>query len=323
MKKLFCLCIVVMLILFQHLGINAQNLVPNYSFELYDTCPYSDGQINFVTSWYNPTTGSPDYLNSCTSYLWMGVPSNFWGFQYPKTGNAYAGIFTYSSISFSSPPQREYIQVMLTDTLIADQNYCVDFYVSAAEFPNITNYKIVAITELGLYFSNAPVSLNSADTLSYIPQITSPPGIFLSDTANWMHISGNYTASGGEQYITIGNFKGYSTDTIVFANGTMLEARSYYYIDDVSIVACNVGIDEMGKDEGVSIYPNPATTSLTLTHSKGVGTVAIYDVLGELLWSGKITKEKTEIDINAFSSGVYFVRIQNDKKIINRKFIKQ
>jgi hypothetical protein len=45
----------------------AQNLVPNYSFEVYDTCPYQGSQIYFAIPWKGVTTNSTDYYNGCST----------------------------------------------------------------------------------------------------------------------------------------------------------------------------------------------------------------------------------------------------------------
>ena len=74
------------------------NLVPNYSFENYTTCPTTSNQLSYASSWINPTQwGTPDYFNSCSSTF--GVPSYCncsLVFQYAKTGNAYCGIYGFN-----------------------------------------------------------------------------------------------------------------------------------------------------------------------------------------------------------------------------------
>src|SRR5665213_2039907 len=87
----------------------AQNLVPNYSFEVYDTCPYHSNQIFFAPPWQGVTTNSTDYFNACSSVY--GVPTAGLGdWQYARTGNAYAGIIVINSFGAN---YREYLQVKL------------------------------------------------------------------------------------------------------------------------------------------------------------------------------------------------------------------
>ena len=74
-----------------------QNLVPNPSFEEYNTCPNINPDIGSSNNWINPTGYSPDYFNSCdpnaNNY---SIPENAYGFQFAKSGVAYAGMITYA-----------------------------------------------------------------------------------------------------------------------------------------------------------------------------------------------------------------------------------
>src|SRR5436189_139332 len=68
---------------------SAQNLVPNPSFEDTVACPTTVDQVYKATGWhsYRP---SPDYFNTCAdSASLFSVPYNAFGYQYPRTGNAY------------------------------------------------------------------------------------------------------------------------------------------------------------------------------------------------------------------------------------------
>jgi gliding motility-associated-like protein len=69
----------------------------------------------------------------------------------------------------------------------------------------------------------------------FIPQITNPSTNFILDKTNWVPITGEYTAVGGEQFITIGNFNtDANTITKPAQGGT--QQWAYYYIDDVFVI---------------------------------------------------------------------------------------
>lgn len=119
------------------------------------------------------------------------------------------------------------------------RKYCAEFYASLAD----SSYW--AVNRLGLYISNdAVVDIFAIDTLSAIPQIAFDTNSIFLDTMNWVKISGVYSATGGERFITIGNFYADNqTDTIAQYNSWMW---AYFYIDDVSIYElseCNAGND--------------------------------------------------------------------------------
>lgn len=212
------------------------NLVPNPDFEQYDTCPYNLGQICFATPWFqpnkvwsNPCNNSSDYYNQCASIPNVTVPSNGQGYQQAKSGVAYAGIVTFAPTT----NYREYIETKLNNPLIANKKYCVEFYVSLADF------SMYAMDAIGIYFSNDSIIYSDINfsNLPFIPQIVNPINNILSDTANWTLISGTYMAVGLEQFITIGNFNDTSNVNVTITGGSSTVA--YYYIDDVSIYLCD------------------------------------------------------------------------------------
>src|SRR6266446_5014729 len=99
----------------------SQNLVPNTSFEMYSSCPTNQDQVYLAVPWVKPNINTPDYFNSCYSGPppGPGVPINFPGHQFARTGQAYCGFGSLHNSSNS----REYIEVRLADSLIIDRNY--------------------------------------------------------------------------------------------------------------------------------------------------------------------------------------------------------
>ena len=307
--------------------------MPNGSFEVYDSCPsYLNEGISLVPPWYSPTAGTPDYLNHCDT-TYFSVPSNQWGYQNAHTGVACVGMGMYWVDTPSYTVYREYIQVKLSDSLIANKKYCVNFYVSLAEIPNNAT-TIVSITEIGMLFSNNPITSTTSYPLTYSPQIKSPVGVFMSDTTNWMQISGTYTAIGGEQYITIGNFKSdANTDTSVIIHSGS-QTGAYYYIDDVSVIDCtNAGISEIINPKSeILISPNPTTGIFTIhTEGTNIKEIKVFTVLGEEVITNYelgITNA-VSIDVSGIAKGIYFVQITVDsagsptKNVINKKIVVQ
>ncbi len=211
----------------------AQNLVPNPSFEKKDSCPPNSGYVyfpgtpSFVSDWYRPTRGSTDYFNSCSSSGSgnVGVPQNFAGYMEARTGNAYMGGHMFI---MDNRDYREYIQARLTTPLLAAHQYHVSFWVARSR-----HYKGFVIDQMGAYLGTGYVVRNIVGPLfDLIPQIANPTGNFLRDTAQWMQISGVYTASGGEDNIVIGNFPR-SVNVNVERIGP--SDNAYYYIDDVCV----------------------------------------------------------------------------------------
>lgn len=222
----------------------AQNLVPNPSFERFTACPntaatipYSPGYNNFpfVADWVSPTNTTPDFKHFCGFSL-GGAPGGALSWQMPRTGNAYAGIYTLPPTASTAAPIREYLECRLTQPMTAGHFYHVSFYCTAAEFPLNPTTMVYGIDKVGALFTTAQVAVPTNNALTYTPQVTSAPGVPISDTQNWVRVQGIYQAGGGEEWLTLGRFDdGLPVTTGVIrqgANGTNL---SYLLIDDINV----------------------------------------------------------------------------------------
>lgn len=157
--------------------------------------------VNSTSSrhWINPVIGgSPDYYHYFCQNMVNGIPTNFNGSQAPPfLGVGYAGIIT----SLPGSNFTEYIQSQLVEPLIAGHVYKLEMYVSLADKSTLST------SDIGAYFSNNPISQNSAINGYYLtvtPQIKN--FCTITNTGIWYNIQAYYTAIGGEQYITIGRF---------------------------------------------------------------------------------------------------------------------
>ena len=298
-----------------------QNLVLNPSFEDTITCPIGTWAMQ-CRYWYSASVGSPDYFSEqpdifcSTSY----VPQNQVGFQYARTGIAYVGLGPFVSTTFPSfANRREYIGGGLSDTLKHGHEYCVSFYVSVAE-----EFKYV-VDGIGLYLSvDSAVDYTINTNLSFVPQISNLAGNIIYDTLNWVQISGTYIANGGEKYLTIGNFNDDINTLVDSTSGTLMGA--YLFIDDVSVVDCTVGINEIENHQlQFFISPNPVDYELRIKYEFTNATLEITNVLGNvvLIESVKSDEKNIKINVSDFAKGVYFVKVFNDKGVTVKKFVKE
>lgn len=203
----------------------AQNLVPNYSFENYSVCPTTSNQLSYATPWVNPTTsGSPDYFNKCSSTGLNFINVN----QQPQTGNGYAGFATFEETVANV---REYIQVQTTSNLSIGKCYYISFYIS---FYEKCKY---GTNNIGCYLSNNAINLTGPSyLLNYNPQVTKLQNPVITDSLNWISVESIFTSAGGENYLTIGNFKNDANTDTILVNPSAPSTGSYYFIDDISII---------------------------------------------------------------------------------------
>jgi len=163
---------------------------------------------------------------------------------------------------------RDYIQVKLVDSLVINKCYSVEFYT------NLVNFVPWAINNVGAYISNNAIHCTPPNPYNLTPQILLPGNPVISDTVNWVKVYGIYSATGGEDYITIGNFA-YDSNTVFLPMISSGGHQSYYYVDDVSLyeiksakalysgndtTICNSGFIQLGTTnyEGVTYRWSPA-----------------------------------------------------------------
>jgi hypothetical protein len=70
----------------------------------------------------------------------------------------------------------------------------------------------------------------------------------------------------------------------------------------------------------VEVYPNPATTTLSITSTDEVSSIIISSLLGQRVYSNQYNSKEAQVDVADLPSGVYFVRINGTDV---RKFVKQ
>ncbi len=299
-------------------SIGQPNLVPNSGFENYINCPVSGGQLHYSYPWFAPPLplNSPDYFNLCSAS--MSIPVNYFGNQIARSPNAYAGLVTmfYPQHTFD---YREYAEIELTDSLETGVTYCVSFYVSLAET------SLLSVDGLGVYLSVDSIYSSQAGPLPFQPQVINPIGNIINDTLNWVRIQGNYIATGGEKFITIGNFNSDAQTSFTYNNfGT--DSIAYYYIDDVSVVQgqCTVGLEEPEVKSEIKIYPNPVKDVCLITAKQfNNSTLSVYDITGRVVLTQAFSQQ-VKLNTAMFTPSVYIVEIKNKQgSSIKTKLIKE
>lgn len=189
--------------------------------------------------WSTASNGTPDLFNECSTDEFIQVPGaglRIDSYQTQRSGTGYAGIITYSDISFIEGIS-EYLQTPLTSTLTKESEYYIRFYVSPDITPSMIDWIYTDAIGLALMdtFYYAELTMNVPVPL--IPVIENR-GQVIKDTSGWTKVSGCYKANGGEKYAIIGNFRS-EQETIVERDGgtPTWPSRSYYYIEDVLIQA--------------------------------------------------------------------------------------
>jgi plastocyanin len=189
----------------------------------------------------------------------------------------------------------------------------------------------VTIVNSGFTFSPDNVTINLGDTVNF--QLASIHNAVEVSEATW-NSNGNTP------------LPGFSTP---FGGGqvTGLTAGVHFYVcaphasggmkGKITVNGPSGINDFAAASEKINIYPNPTNGKFTLQIIGSDGyagslsgndqqtTLEIFNILGEKIadMSGFISQASNEIDLSSVPDGIYFIRINDRKKIYTERLIKQ
>jgi hypothetical protein len=93
---------------------------------------------------------------------------------------------------------------------------------------------------------------------------------------------------------------------------------------EINIANTNLGTNEVSFEDAPTIYPNPVNGSILNIKLKSLNSSAeyvIYNVVGGTVKRGKINQLNTTLDINNLAKGMYIIKINENNKVFNHKFM--
>jgi Neuraminidase (sialidase) len=120
-----------------------------------------------------------------------------------------------------------------------------------------------------------------------------------------------------------------SIRSIVFENNNLVfnttdcgdNYFNIFFCKNLNFETSSTAIEEVNTaSNSISIYPNPATNSITISKSTSESTDGyIYNITGKTMMKLNLTNQSNTIDISTLPSGLYFVLLDNQ----STKFIKR
>jgi Secretion system C-terminal sorting domain len=181
-----------------------------------------------------------------------------------------------------------------------------------------------------LYLSGTPVTsiAKSSTDVLYILEGNAQVRKSIDLGSTFTNISGNLPTT------TLGAFKKelfVNTSNELFcilnSNGGINSAKSgIYKLTNI------IGINDIAKNEmAFSIYPNPSnkilnvniSTSLNSSYAlnESVTIIEITDILGKTQLSKTITENTTQLNVNDFAKGIYFITVKSGNKMSTQKLM--
>ncbi len=128
---------------------------------------------------------------------------------------------------------------------------------------------------------------------------------------------------------------GFSTDYVFSTSPTTLDIVVAYKdnfsisehddFNDTTVTFSLLGLEDFNKIQ-FSMYPNPATSNLeiVLPSQLNNASLEVFDVLGREIYSSNFkNKSFSIIDVSAWNSGVYLVKVSNNNSTQTKRFVKQ
>jgi Secretion system C-terminal sorting domain len=290
----------------------AQNLIPNGSFEEFEVDCVQALQYYQLADWTQPDCAEdPVVLHRCNEV----VPHNEYGYQESADGDAYIYIWTLrmnSSGGFPDGNPQWYPSVNLTEPLVAGQTYCLRLRVNLADS---SNYRTGALHAFLWY--GVPSTCNYNDTM-WDTYAAVTFDISQVDTATWTTLEGSFTASGSESNLTLGAFQyDEEIDSVLIAHDyDQIGDLAVYFLDDVELWACEVGVNEAADHAALNTWPNPASDALFVElPGTDMYVLQVYDAVGRKVLGGQVTGQTFPggtqgLDVSGLVPGRYVLQAQ-------------
>ena len=166
------------------MAVASQNLVPNPSFEEVFT--------DLAHQWVQPQ-GAYYHYEKTDSLT----------YHQARTGQYVNGLCMYNN------QENEFLHVKLLEPMRAGESYQISFY---ARLMRAKCFNAYVQKLIGVYFGSSPLSTHIPGDLYLAPQLN----LELPDSNrfHWFRLEANYTAKGGEEYLTLGYFAATQTEEI-------------------------------------------------------------------------------------------------------------
>jgi pectin methylesterase-like acyl-CoA thioesterase len=164
--------------------------------------------------------------------------------------------------------------------------------------------------------STNTLTIASTDNSTNTFDITSNVSWKVASDQSWLSVNNEYGIDNATITLTAsGNGTLFERTAIVTVSGNGVAPQTITVTQDAGVT----GINEK-SEKPFKIFPNPATSILTINNFNKNAIVSIYDVNGNLLIN---ETAKQEINVSYLAKGVYSLKIADSKSIKMIKFIKQ
>lgn len=95
------------------------------------------------------------------------------------------------------------------------------------------------------------------------------------------------------------------------------------FLDDITLTYDLLGVEEHHNSNSFTLYPNPVHDQFTVENEQSVNRYEIYNLLGEKVASREVNATVFQVNVNALTKGVYFIRLNSEGLVETKRFVKE
>jgi hypothetical protein len=105
-------------------------------------------------------------------------------------------------------------------------------------------------------------------------------------------------------------------------NAGLIQSNAGTDVGSIINFSSAAGIEKIGNNEQVLVYPNPANNSfqISVIGNSKQATICMYDINGKMVLS-QVINRKTSIDTSNLKDGVYNISITSSEGVVNRRLV--
>lgn len=183
-----------------------------------------------------------------------------------------------------------------------------------------SGYFIFMNEATGTNIASSPLTIQLGDTIQFLP--LDPPTMMHTITSTT--IPAGATAFDQIWQLPADTFFQYIPAAVGVYNFECTPHVSMNMIGSFTVVAGNVGISDSKIPNDFTVFPNPANQKINIKVNNTLlnKTFAFYNVLGNVVLTGKINDLTTTLCADELIPGIYFLMIDEVKKM-GLKIIKE
>jgi sugar lactone lactonase YvrE/PKD repeat protein len=291
-----------------------------------DTTSFTDNSTHTANSWsWNFPGGSPSTSNlqnpeasfPAGTYTVSLTASNTYGAGSTTTHVIHVNSLPTITIAASSS-----ICIGSTEVLTAGGASTYSWGINAG---SATTNSVSVSPTINTTYSVAGIDTNGCkNTSSVFITIKPLPNITVLSSADTICIGASDTlfAQGGFSYLWDANAGSVTTNSVVVnpltSTNYSVVGTSHAGCDNtaamfVAVINCTTGKESLKTTNSFqSIFPNPVSNKLTIRSSEELGTISIYNSLGEIVLQLQSKNKEEQIDVSKLARGIYTVKTQHE-----------